>query len=45
MNDSTYGFSALENRFKILGGIPYIIPLQNKIDICALFKNAMAKSL
>lgn len=38
MNDTTYGFSALEIRFKILGGNPYIIPTKNRIDICALLK-------
>ncbi len=38
MNDSIYGFSALEIRYKILGGNPYNIPSNNRIDICALFK-------
>ena len=33
-----YGFSALENRFKVLGGKPIVISENSKIDVCELFK-------
>ncbi len=38
MYDAEYGFAALENRCKMLGGVPHIISDQDKIDICGLFK-------
>ena len=38
MKLANYGFSALENRYKVLGGNPIIISDNNKSDICELFK-------
>ena len=38
MKLANYGFSALENRYKVLGGNPIVISDNNKIDICDLFK-------
>ena len=33
MRDSNYGFYAIENRYKVLGGNPYIIADDKKIDL------------
>ncbi len=38
MKLAEYGFTALENRYKYLGGKPFVISDNNKIDICELFK-------
>lgn len=39
MRDNTFGFHALEQRFKVLGGEPKIIDDDKKIDLAYLFKN------
>lgn len=38
MRDSVFGFNALEQRFKVLGGIPKAIDNDKKIDLGHLFK-------
>ena len=37
MRDSTFGFTALEHRYKIFGGTPIQINDENKIDVSGLF--------
>lgn len=39
MRDNNYGFSAIEHRFKVLGGTPEIITDDKKIDLALLLKN------
>lgn len=43
MRDSNYGFKAIEHRFKVLGGVPFKINDQNKIDLSQLFINLYGK--
>lgn len=38
MRDSSFGFNALEQRFKVLGGTPTVIDNDKKIDLGHLFK-------
>jgi hypothetical protein len=38
MRDSSFGFNALEHRFKVLGGTPTVIDNDKKIDLGHLFK-------
>lgn len=33
MRDGNYGFSAIEHRFQVLGGDPYVVPDDKKFDI------------
>ena len=33
MRDINYGFKAIEHRYSVLGGIPYNIPDEKKIDL------------
>lgn len=39
MRDNTFGFHAIEQRFKVLGGEPKIIDDDKKVDLAYLFKN------
>lgn len=36
MRDSNYGFQAIEHRFKVLGGIPFLIGEEEKCDLSRL---------
>lgn len=37
MRDATYGFAALEHRYRVLGGTPVTIPEGQKLDLAKLF--------
>ncbi len=39
MRDVNYGFAALEHRFRVLGGEPYIIPDEKRVDLSTAFIN------
>jgi hypothetical protein len=43
MKDSAYGFIALENRFRILKGKPFIIPDVNKINLSNIMYNLFSE--
>ncbi len=43
MRDENYGFYALENRFKVLGGTPICVEDNSKIDIARLFVKRYGK--
>lgn len=36
MRDSNYGFKAIEHRYEVLGGIPILIPDNNKFDMARM---------
>lgn len=36
MRDKNYGFRAIEHRYKVLGGNPYIVPDDRKVDLARL---------
>lgn len=36
MRDKNYGFRAIEHRYKVLGGTPYIVPDDRKVDLARL---------
>ncbi|KAJ79914.1 hypothetical protein [Enterococcus faecalis] len=38
MRDSIFGFKALEHRYQVLGGNPFVLPDNQKINIASLFK-------
>ncbi|MFD1392036.1 hypothetical protein ACFQ3L_00335 [Lacticaseibacillus jixianensis] len=44
MRDSNFGFKALEQRYRVLGKVPAIIPDQNKLDMAILFRKYYGKS-
>lgn len=39
MRDMTFGFAALEHRYEVLGGNPYVLPNHNKIDLAIVITN------
>lgn len=39
MRDGNYGFAAIEHRYSVLGGTPFKIPDNKKIDLARLFIN------
>jgi len=36
MRDANYGFEALENRVKALGGVPFVVPEDRRVDLSRL---------
>ena len=44
MRDINYGFKAIEHRYAVLGGTPYIIPDEKKIDLSRLLINCYGVS-
>jgi hypothetical protein len=36
MRDINYGFSAIEHRYRVLGGVPFLVEDQNKSDLARL---------
>lgn len=44
MRDSNFGFKALEQRYRVLGKVPAIIPDQNKLNMATLFRKYYGKS-
>jgi hypothetical protein len=43
MRDSNYGFYAIENRYKVLGGQPIVIPDDKKIDLARNLVNCFGR--
>lgn len=43
MRDSNFGFEAIEQRYRVLGGKPIIIPDNNKVDLSRLFLKRYGK--
>lgn len=39
MRDVNYGFDAIENRYRVLGGSPVGIPLSNRFDLARMLKD------
>jgi len=39
MRDATYGFAAIEHRFRVLGGTPIVLSESNKFDLARAFNN------
>lgn len=44
MRDINYGFKAIEHRYEILGGNPYIVDIYKKIDLTRLFIDLYGKN-
>ncbi|GBL54067.1 hypothetical protein PCLA_02r0167 [Pseudomonas citronellolis] len=44
MRDDVYGFHALEHRYKVLGGKPFELPDEKKIDLARLLVSIYGKS-
>ena len=39
MRDLKFGFAALEHRYEVLGGSPYILPDHHKVDLAMIIMN------
>jgi hypothetical protein len=37
MRDKNYGFQAIEHRYRVLGGTPFVVPDDRKVDLSRLF--------
>jgi hypothetical protein len=44
MRDANYGFVAIEHRFQVLNGNPFVVPDQNKIDLSRLLVDIYGKA-